>query len=221
MAYKQKPPTFMSSCLKQTSYWYKVDGKSVNKEEYNKYQNKPGEMEGGGKTTNDPDASGSKASIEKARSQNKASKKPTVLTKDQTRLLEERTNKKSPPFKATKGFSILMEGAGKNATNKYTSGDRSYRGSYDIDFKKSVFSPSKDDVIDNGGGGDPDNGTSTSSSKISWPPRLKKNNNRKQNDYATTSCEIVSDKHGKQINKFTNLSKKQQRKIKRGQVGGI
>jgi|8_EtaG_2_1085327.scaffolds.fasta_scaffold12068_2 hypothetical protein len=217
MAYRQKPPTFMRSCLKQKQYWYKVDGKNVSKEEYNEYQNIPGQMEGGGKTTNDPDASGRKAATEKARSKNK---RPTVLTEAQTKLLKERTSKKSPPFKATAGFNILMEGAGKDATNKYTSGDRSYRGSYDIDFKKSAFHPSKEDISDdNGGNGDNGGNNTFSSTSVKWPPKIK--GNKKQRNYATTSCEIVSDKHGKQTNKFTNLTKKQQRKIRKGQVGGI
>mgnify|MGYP003121901181 FL=1 len=48
------------SPLKQTEYWYKIDGKAVTKEQYIKYKNKPGDMEGGGKTTNDPDVYGRK-----------------------------------------------------------------------------------------------------------------------------------------------------------------
>jgi hypothetical protein len=90
MAYKQKKPTFFGSALKQ-AHWYKINGKPVTKEEYINYQNEPGNMEGGGKTTNDPDASGRKAAIEEARSKNEASKRPTVLTKEQTELLNERT----------------------------------------------------------------------------------------------------------------------------------
>jgi hypothetical protein len=39
-------------------YWYKVDGKPVSKAQYLKYENKPGNMEGGGKTTNHPDVYG-------------------------------------------------------------------------------------------------------------------------------------------------------------------
>ena len=50
-------------------------------------------MEGGGKTTNDPDPSGRKAQTEINRQNNAASKKPTVLSKKQTEL------KKKPPFK--------------------------------------------------------------------------------------------------------------------------
>jgi hypothetical protein len=73
---------------KQNPYWYKIDGKKVPKYVYNKYKNKPGQMEGGGKTTNDPDASGRKAAIEKARSENKASKRATVLTEQQTKNLK-------------------------------------------------------------------------------------------------------------------------------------
>ena len=47
---------------KQNPYWYKIDGKRVSKYVYNKYENKPGEMEGGGKTTNNPDVYGKIAS---------------------------------------------------------------------------------------------------------------------------------------------------------------
>jgi hypothetical protein len=47
---------------KQDPYWYKIDGKKVPKYVYIKYKNKPGNMEGGGKTTNNPDVYGKKAS---------------------------------------------------------------------------------------------------------------------------------------------------------------
>ena len=43
-----------------SDYYYKIDGKSVNKAEYIKYKNKPGDMEGGGKQTNNPDVYGRK-----------------------------------------------------------------------------------------------------------------------------------------------------------------
>jgi hypothetical protein len=47
---------------KGRNYWYKIDGKPVTKTQYLKYENKPGSMEGGGKTTNHPDVYGKKAS---------------------------------------------------------------------------------------------------------------------------------------------------------------
>ena len=46
----------------KNKYWYKINGKPVSKNEYIKYKNVPGNMEGGGKTTNDPDVYGKKAS---------------------------------------------------------------------------------------------------------------------------------------------------------------
>lgn len=79
-------------------YYYKINGKNVTKAEYNAYKNEPGKMEGGGKTTNDPDPSGRKAATEKARSKNK---RPTVLTEAQTKAIE-----KKPPFKKKKGQAI-------------------------------------------------------------------------------------------------------------------
>ena len=46
--------------LKQKGkYWYKINGKSCTKAEYNAYKNKPGSDEPG-KTTNDPDPYGRK-----------------------------------------------------------------------------------------------------------------------------------------------------------------
>ena len=39
-------------------YWYKIDGKKATKEQYLKYENKPGNMEGGGKQTKNPDVYG-------------------------------------------------------------------------------------------------------------------------------------------------------------------
>jgi len=86
------------SAVKQVvaPYWYKIGGKSVSKAKYNAYNNPVGD--GPTKSTNDPDASGNKAKIEKNRSNNKASKRPTVLTKKQTELKNQGTKvtKKSP-----------------------------------------------------------------------------------------------------------------------------
>ena len=58
-------------------YWYKVDGKKVSKHVYNKYKNVPGKMEGGGKTTNDPDPAGIKAKhkTDRAKIKTKTNKK--------------------------------------------------------------------------------------------------------------------------------------------------
>ena len=42
----------------KSPYWYKIDGKSVTRAQYLKYKNKPGNMEGGGKQTNNPDVYG-------------------------------------------------------------------------------------------------------------------------------------------------------------------
>ena len=67
---------------KQNPYWYKIDGKVVSKYMYNKYKNIPGKMEGGGKTTNDPDPDGRKAKIKADREK---LRKHTVLTKEQTK----------------------------------------------------------------------------------------------------------------------------------------
>ena len=41
-------------------YYYKIDGKAVSKTKYVKYKNKPGNMEDGGKQTNNPDVYGRK-----------------------------------------------------------------------------------------------------------------------------------------------------------------
>ena len=41
-------------------YWYKINGQNVSKSYYIKYEQKPGNMEGGGKQTNDPDVYGRK-----------------------------------------------------------------------------------------------------------------------------------------------------------------
>jgi len=88
------------SAVKQVvaPYWYKIGGKSVSKAKYNAYNNPVGD--GPTKSTNDPDASGNKAKIEKNRSNNKASKRPTALTKKQTELKNQGTKiTKKPPFK--------------------------------------------------------------------------------------------------------------------------
>ena len=90
-----------NSPFKVTSdeYWYKIGGKTVTKAQYNAYENPVGD--GPTKSTNDPDASGRKAEIADARSKNKASKRSTVLTKEQTELKDQGTKppKKRPPFK--------------------------------------------------------------------------------------------------------------------------
>mgnify|MGYP003136712143 CR=1 FL=1 len=92
----------MASALKQTTYWYKIGKKTVTKAEYNKYENPVGD--GPTKTTNDPDASGNKAKIAKARANNKASKRSTALTKAQTKLKDQGTKlpPKQPPFNYNK-----------------------------------------------------------------------------------------------------------------------
>ena len=60
---------------KENQYWYKIDGKPVPKHVYNKYKNVPGKMEGGGKTTNDPDPAGIKAKHKADRAKLKTNKK--------------------------------------------------------------------------------------------------------------------------------------------------
>ena len=74
-----------------TEYWYKINGKPCTKAQYNAYQNKPGGVEPG-KSTNDPDASGNKAKIANNRANNKASKRPTALTEEQTEIKNQGTN---------------------------------------------------------------------------------------------------------------------------------
>ena len=44
--------------ISEDKYWYKIDGKKVSKEAYLEYENVPGNMEKGGKTTNNPDVYG-------------------------------------------------------------------------------------------------------------------------------------------------------------------
>jgi hypothetical protein len=91
----------VDSPFKMTSdeYWYKIGGKAVTKAQYNAHENPVGD--GPTKSTNDPDASGNKAKIEEARANNKASKRPTALTKNQTKIKDQGTKvpKKRPPFK--------------------------------------------------------------------------------------------------------------------------
>ena len=91
------------------AYYYKVDGKTVTKAEYTSAHKKgvatPGNKnftDGKGLQTNDPDAFGYKKNINNARKNNEASKRPTVLTENQTKA-----NKKTIPFKK-KGFKPHM-----------------------------------------------------------------------------------------------------------------
>ena len=91
----EKRGTYITSVKehsKQNPYWYKVNGKRVPKHVYINYKNKPGGDEPG-KQTNDPDASGNKAKIARDRARNKASRRPTVLTKKQTELKEEQSKR--------------------------------------------------------------------------------------------------------------------------------
>ena len=97
-----------SSPFKATEgeYYYKIGGKSVTKAEYNAYENPVGD--GPTKSTNDPDASGRIARTQAARKKNTASKRPTVLTKEQTKLKDQGTKiKKRPPFKKMKKKSPM------------------------------------------------------------------------------------------------------------------
>ena len=112
------------SAVKQVvaSYWYKIGGKSVSKAKYNAYNNPVGD--GPTKSTNDPDASGNKAKIEKNRSNNKASKRPTVLTKKQTEL------KKKTPLNILSNFRARNTGwngvvkNGRAGNNKVSDSDQ-------------------------------------------------------------------------------------------------
>ena len=65
----------------QDPYWYKIDGKRVSRHIYCEYENKPGQMEGGGKTTNNPDPCGIKA--KHAADRANLPRKHTVLTEEQ------------------------------------------------------------------------------------------------------------------------------------------
>ena len=99
------------SAVKQVvaSYWYKIGGKSVTKAKYNAYNNPVGD--GPTKSTNDPDASGRIAKREVARSTNKASKRPTALTKKQTELKNQGTKlSKKPPLKQKVNGKKLPKG---------------------------------------------------------------------------------------------------------------
>tara|TARA_R100001198_G_scaffold81386_1_gene54242 strand:+ start:288 stop:950 length:663 start_codon:yes stop_codon:yes gene_type:complete len=186
MAYKQKPPTFFSSALKQSSgnYYYKVKGRKVNYKEY-KDSWKDGETS---LQTNDPDPFGIKA--EHARNRAKLPKRPTVLTEAQTKLIE-----KKPPFKATRGYSMLMAGAGGKkytkegvpsgyGTGQYTSGDLSYRGNFDTDIMMEAAGSNNNN--NNNRGKDNGNDNTSSSLDIKMPDFSGLND--KQKNYNTTSC---------------------------------
>lgn len=95
--------------MSENEYWYKIGGKTVTKAQYNAHKNPVGD--GPTKSTNDPDASGNKAKIQKNRSTNKASKRPTVLTKEQTKLKGQGTKiTKKPPFKQKLNGKKLPKG---------------------------------------------------------------------------------------------------------------
>ena len=53
--------------VKGEKLWYKIDGKKATKAQYIKYKNVPGNMEGGGKQTNDPNVSLAKQSGNKTK----------------------------------------------------------------------------------------------------------------------------------------------------------
>ena len=100
---------YTATALKQ-AYWYKIGGKTVTKAQYNAYENPVGD--GPTKSTNDPDASGRLAKREVTRANNKASKRPTALTKEQTKLKDQGTKapRKRPPFKQKLNGKKLPKG---------------------------------------------------------------------------------------------------------------
>jgi len=58
---KGKEKQFVEPAKKaKGSYYYKIDGKPVTKQQYIKHKHEPGNMEGGGKQTNNPDVYGRK-----------------------------------------------------------------------------------------------------------------------------------------------------------------
>ena len=115
--------------------------------------------------------------------------------------------RKKAPFKATRGYSMLMAGAGGKkytkegvpsgyGTGQYTSGDLSYRGNFDTDIMMEAGGGNNN----NKGGGNDNNNTS-SSLDIKMPDFSGLND--KQKNYNTTSC---PDFKPKKIDRKTGLT---------------
>tara|TARA_R100001594_G_scaffold5008_8_gene16359 strand:- start:1198 stop:1851 length:654 start_codon:yes stop_codon:yes gene_type:complete len=194
MSYKQKSPTFFKSALKQYMATHGETGETKifnTKEEYKNFSNDPS---GVGWTKH---AKGL-AAVELAEDNYNKSKTQgnlNILNRNITSLSPEDRKtydaKKKSPFEATSGFGIILSGAGEEGTHKYTSGSRSYRGSWDVDFTESAFHPKKDDVVDdsnNNNKNTENNKKSNSSSNIQWPRLFKKNTSKRKRDYNLTAC---------------------------------
>ena len=118
-----------------TAYWYKINGKTTTKAGYNAYTNKPGGDEGG-KTTNDPDASGNKAKTKKARSKvaplKQTAKKTTLNVKKGSAADKKKKKTKTMEDYIAEGFTpadarrMMKDGA---VTGKQ--GDSPVKGIFD------------------------------------------------------------------------------------------
>ena len=209
MAYKQKKPTFFGSALKQY-YSYENESKTeISKEEFIKQSNSLKHVGAEGKAAIDLWKSSlmGKTGIDEIDAMSKHDKQneySRVLKKYQTPkenlTKEEMDNAKE--VSPTKSLDdMILSGAGKIGTHKYTSGSRSYRGTWDVDTMMNK-PPKKDDLIDKNGGDDKDNGGGDGSNgggikkpnfgKLKFP-KFKKNTNSKQKQYITTACPVFGE----------------------------
>lgn len=222
MAYKQKPPTFMGSCLKQYTASHGETGETKTFETKEEYKNFNNDDSGTGWTKQ---AKGL-ASVELSQDNYNRSKTQgnlnilnqniANLSPDDKKKYEATKTEKPAPLKATAGYNMLMRGAGKGESHNYTSGSRSYRTEWgdSDDMYNKPKSPYDGDKEDGDPSTNETSGTDkTSSTNIDWPPMFKKSNDTKQDNYAKTSC-TITDNQGNDFNrKRPKLSRQEKKRM--------
>jgi len=205
MAYKQKPPTFMGSCLKQYMATNGETGETKTFESKEEYHNFKNDDSG---TTWTKHAKGL-ASVELSQDNYNKSKTEGNLnilnrniaklsTEDRKiydRIKADDVSEDVSPIKATAGYNMLMKGAGKIGSHKYTSGSRSYRTEWG-DAPDMYTMPDDlyedDNGGDNGDNGDDDDIDKNSSVNIK-KKRRNKNNTKEENKFITTACPVFGE----------------------------
>ena len=210
MAYKQKPPTFMGSCLKQYTATNGETNETKTFETKEEYKNFNNDDSGTGWTKQAKGLASvelSQDNYNRSKTQgnlNILNKNIANLSPDDKKKYEATKTEKPAPLKATAGYDMLMKGAGKGESHNYTSGTRSYRTEWGDapDMYKKPENPIEDDSDKGTDGKDNDKSDDNSSTNITWPRLFKKNASEEEMNYATTDCATFKPK---KINMETGL----------------
>jgi len=230
MAYKQKPPTFMNSCLKQYTATNGETNETKTFESKEEYKNFNNDDSGTGWTKQAKGLASvelSKENYAKSKTQgnlNILNRSIANLSPADKKIYERIQADEPGPLKATAGYDMLMKGAGKGESHNYTSGTRSYRTEWGDapDMYKKPENPVEDDGNKGTDGKNNDKSDDNSSANITWPRLFKSDASEEEKNYATTACAVFGEPGSKNYKKGmadnkSNMSKKDWKIFKRQQ----